>query len=120
LTIFWSHPNIEGVLAYFGDSQYTVKIDRLCTGEIRYLCWHKSNSILAKPNLVLRNGKVRETQNGESVEYTFLCDDRVFTVEYIASKLKGGTPYYFIEVMDKDQKKSTWKMEHMSIPKYLR
>jgi len=54
------------------------------------------------------------------VEYTFLCDDRVFTVEYIASKLKGGTPYYFIEVMDKDQKKSTWKMEHMSIPKYLR
>ena len=120
MTIFWSPTYIRCVLAYFGDDQYTVKIDELHTGEIRYLCWHKSNSILAKPNLILRNGKVKEAPNGETVEYLFLNHDQVFAVEHIPAKLDKGINYFFVEVTDTNQKTSTWKMEQMSIPKYLR
>ncbi|MDF0718227.1 hypothetical protein PY092_18845 [Muricauda sp. 334s03] len=120
MTIYWRATDIECVLAYFGDSQYTIKIDRLRTGEIRYLCWHKSNSILGKPDLVLNDGQVTENNNGETVEYTFICNDKVFTVEHIPPHSEGGTHYYFIEVTDKDNKKSTWKMEQMPIPRYFR
>ncbi|MDF0705748.1 MAG: hypothetical protein VX772_02390 [Bacteroidota bacterium] len=107
-------------MAYFGDQQFTVRIDELKSGEIRYLCWHKSNSILAKPSLMLCRGTVKRGGNGEIREFTFLHDDRVFTIEYIPSKLKGGVNYYFIEVTDSNHKKSTWKMEQRPIPKYLR
>ncbi|WP_041801621.1 hypothetical protein [Flagellimonas ruestringensis] len=107
-------------MAYFGDEYYTIKIDKLRTGEIRYLCWHKSNSILAEPNLILRNGKIKQAPNGESTEYVFLSEERIFTVEHIPSKLEGGASYFFIEVTDEHHKKSTWKMQPMPIPKYFR
>ncbi len=118
MTIFWKAPHIESVLAYFGDGQYTVKIDRLCTGEIRYLCWHKSNSILAKPNLILSNGRLTESQEGRGTEYVFNYMESNYTVEHLSSKNRGKD-LFFVEVTSKDQKKSTWKMEQMPIPKYL-
>ena|GEM_PF-2577958 len=120
MSTFWNAPDIECVLAYFGDGQFTIKIDRLRTGEIRYLCWHKSTSILARPNLILRNGEVKETVHGETLEYIFLHNNQVFTVEYVPAQLNSGTNYFFMEVTDTDQQKSTWKMEQMSIPKYFR
>ena len=89
-------------------------------GEIRYLCWRKINSILAKPNLILRHGKVKETPNGEVTKFIFRHNQSIFTVEHIVSKMKGGANYFFIEVTDKDQKKSTWKMSPIPIPKYFR
>jgi len=106
-------------LAYFGDGQFTVRIDKLRSGEIRYLCWHKSNSILAKPNLILRHGKVNETPNGEVTEFIFHHNESTFIVEHIVSKMEGGANYFFIEVTDNQQKKSTWKMNQMPIPKYF-
>ncbi|MHA7862960.1 hypothetical protein [Flagellimonas marinaquae] len=105
-------------MAYCGDSQFTIRIDRLHTGEIRYLCWHKSNSILAKPNLILRNGKIKESDEGLATEYEFHYKECTYTVEQLRSE-DGQSDLFFVEVTDKDQKKSTWKMEQMSIPKYL-
>ena len=83
------------------------------------MCWNKSNSILARPNLILRNGTRKKSSNGESTEYIFLYDERVFTVEHIPPGTKEGAHYFFLEVSDESHKKSTWKMEQMPIPKYL-
>nr|WP_321412837.1 hypothetical protein [uncultured Allomuricauda sp.] len=89
------------------------------TGEIRYLCWNKSNGILTKPNLILGNGEIRHPGEGETTEYIFSHQENTFTVEHIHPKKSGMPNYYFVEVTDKDQQKSTWKMEQLPIPKYL-
>ncbi|MCK0159596.1 hypothetical protein [Allomuricauda sp. F6463D] len=52
-------------------------------------------------------------------EFIFYHKDSTFTVEHIVSNTEEDANYFFIEVADKDQKKSTWKMEQMPIPKYL-
>ena len=74
---------------------------------------------MAKPNLILRHGKVNETPNGEVTEFIFHHNESTFTVEHIVSKMEGGANYFFIEVTDSHQKKSTWKMNQMPIPKYF-
>ncbi|MBO0341020.1 MAG: hypothetical protein VX798_11675 [Bacteroidota bacterium] len=74
---------------------------------------------MAKPNLILRNGKTKKASNGETTEYIFLHDEQVFTVEHIPPTTNGGAHFFFLEVSDESHKKSTWKMEQMPIPKYL-
>nr|WP_297788752.1 hypothetical protein [uncultured Allomuricauda sp.] len=69
--------------------------------------------------MILRNGKINEAPDGNVTEFIFQHNESTFTVEHIISKIEGGAQYYFIEVTDKDQKKSTWKMNEMSIPKYF-
>jgi len=91
----------------------------LRNGEIRYLCWNKRNGILTKPNLILENGEIRESAEGETTEYVFTHEESTFSVEHIHPNKSGMPHYYFVEVTDKDQKKSTWKMEQLPIPKYL-
>ncbi|MBR9853982.1 MAG: hypothetical protein GYB37_05300 [Algicola sp.] len=119
LIIFWNDPLLDRILAYFGDEQFTVRIDRLRSGEIRYLCWHNKSSILGRPKLILRHGQIKESSNSKITEFIFHHDGSTYTVEHVASKIKGGINCYFIEVMSKDQKKSTWKMNELTIPKYL-
>lgn len=116
--MFWRDSNIECILAYFGDQQFTIRIDKLRTGEIRYLCWRKSNSILERPSLILRHGKISETSKDRTA-YVFHHNDCTFTIERIVPKMEGAPDYFFIEVTDSFQKKSTWKMVQMPIPKYF-
>ncbi|WP_318308533.1 hypothetical protein [Flagellimonas crocea] len=106
-------------MAFFGDREYTVKIDKLRTGEIRYLCWNNNSSLLGRPNLVLVNGKVRQSPEKDAVEYVFSHENSTFTVEHISAIQKGGMEYFFLEVCDQEQKKSTWKMDPKDIPKYF-
>lgn len=116
--IYWRDTSIERILAYCGDDQFTIRIDLMCSGEVRYLCWHKSNSILAKPNLILRQGSITENEDGAGAEYVFHYRGCIYTVEHLRSD-DGRSDLFFVEVTDTEQKKSTWKMEQMSIPKYL-
>jgi len=74
---------------------------------------------LSRPNLILGNGTVKATADKEATEYIFRNGESIFSVEHLHPVKKGAPHYFFIEVTDKDQKKSTWKMEPLSIPKYL-
>ena len=62
---------------------------------------------------------MNETPNGEVTEFVFNRNESTFTVEHIVSKMDRGANYFFIEVKDENQKKNTWKMEQMHIPKYF-
>ncbi|BDW94122.1 hypothetical protein AB9K32_05230 [Allomuricauda sp. XS_ASV26] len=74
---------------------------------------------MGRPQLILRNGQVTKNPNKRITQYVFHHEGSTFTIEHLVSKIEGGINYYFVEVVSKDQKKSTWKMNELTIPKYL-
>ena len=86
---------------------------------MRYLCWHASKGILSKPSLIL-HGTSEKDPNGDKTEYIFTYGEWTFNLEHIVAKDKPNESHIFLEVADQEHKKSTWKMESLPLPKYLR
>ncbi|MDC6386300.1 hypothetical protein SAMN04487891_108138 [Flagellimonas taeanensis] len=75
--------------------------------------------ILQRPCLVIRNGKCTESPSLDKAEYVFQDGDLTYSLERIVSKGDHATTHIFLEVSDRDNQKSTWKMEERPLPKYL-
>ncbi|MEO2051330.1 MAG: hypothetical protein ABGX00_06165 [Allomuricauda sp.] len=120
MAIYWSDPTIERILLFCGNGTYIVRIDLLKNLSIRYLCWHTNKGLLSPPCLVLDNGRMtRSGTDDEKTEFFFEHEDWTFSVERIVPKDYPVVSHIFLEVCDQDQKKSTWKMEPLSLPKYF-
>lgn len=98
---------------------YTIRVDEHWNGEIRYLCWQKPKGILEKPSLVIRNGKCTESPGKDKAEYVFQNGELIYSLERIVSKGKYAATHIFLEVTDRYNQKSTWKMEEKPLPRYL-
>ena len=112
-------PSIKRFLILCHNQHYTIRVDEHTDGEIRYLCWQKPRGILQRPSLVIRNGKCTESPSLDKTEYVFEDGDLTYSLERIVSKGDHGTTHIFLEVSDRDNQKSTWKMEERPFPKYL-
>ena len=86
---------------------------------MRYLCWHASKGILSQPSLIL-HGTVEKDPNGDKAEYIFTHGEWTYSLEQIVTKDNPTESHIFLEVEDQAHKKSTWKMEALPLPKYLR
>lgn len=99
---------------------YTIRVDELHNGEIHYRCWLKPKSFLDKPCLSIPNGKCTESPGKDKAEFVFRHDGMTYSLERIVSKGRYAATHIFLEVTDRDNQKSTWKMEEMPLPRYLK
>lgn len=117
--IYWKDPDIDQILVFCGDGDYIIRIDQLRNGQVRYLCWLASKGILSKPSLIL-HGIAEKDPNGDKTEYIFTYGEWTYSLEHIVVEGKPTASHIFLEVADQEHKKSTWKMEELPLPKYLR
>ncbi|WP_285654417.1 hypothetical protein [Allomuricauda sp. NBRC 101325] len=106
-------------MAFCRDDQFIVRIDELKCGKLRYLCWHKSKSIFNLPCLILRDGVIEKSASGNKLEFVFTNKDSLYVMEYLLPITEDGRPKFFLEITDYRNKKSTWKMEEIPLPRYL-
>lgn len=74
---------------------------------------------MESPCFTIRHGKRTESPSGDKDEYVFQYGDLTYTLERIVSRGKYAATYIFLEVTDRDNQKSTWKMAERPIPRYL-
>jgi hypothetical protein len=114
-----NEPDLPKILILCHNADYTVRVDELCNGQIRYQCWHKPKTVLEPPNLVLEDGCIRQSPKKDKTEYVFSFGDWIYSVERIVSIGKFASTHIFLEVSDTENQRSTWKMEDLTPPKYL-
>ncbi|RIV41840.1 hypothetical protein [Flagellimonas pelagia] len=94
-------------------------MSELWNGALQYACWHKPKTLLEESSLIVTGGSTHVSQKKDKTEYLFRHKGWIFSLEKIVPPGTMAFPLIFLEVTDQEQKKSTWKMEEMPLPKYL-
>ncbi|WP_420601799.1 hypothetical protein [Flagellimonas sp.] len=97
--------------------KFTIRIDQLHNGELRYACWAKPKTIMEKPDLILLDGYVQDNVNQDRFEYYFTNGEYTYIIEKIISGEYDRTVHIFLEILDKHNENSAWKMTALSTVK---
>jgi len=96
------------------NKKFTIKIDRLKNGELRYLSWNKPKTISEEPDLILYDGKVEQQGSGGGYHYFFTNGDWRYTIE---NNLMGETAEsigIFLKLFKNEKKKLSTKMTDLT------
>jgi len=117
--IFTQDPLIRRILVLCQNQHYIIAISELWNGALQYACWYKPKTLLEESSLIVIGGSTQVSPKKDKTEYHFKHNGWCFSLEKIVPPGTHAVPLIFLEVTDQEQKKSTWKMEEMPLPKYL-
>ena len=109
----WGMPLImdyERLVKYFPTKDYTVRVDQLVDGTLRYASWKSSNEMSSTPDIIILGGK--ETTINYSKAYVFVNDGVEYTVGYNENvKAADGYTYSHQHLLVKKDGKVLLKQE---------
>ncbi len=78
------HPSVvefESHLHSFKTKGFTVRIDKLKDGSLRYVAWSANAKLISKPDLIISNGELDHQGSGGDHTYTFKNGDYRYLLE---------------------------------------
>lgn len=109
------YKNVKTNLILCDNFEFTIRIDQLVDGSLRYTCWKKPKSTYDTPDFLLDFGTKLENSTDDRQEYLFSNAEWNYSVERIVSKDSSNTVHIFLEVQNNDGKENyAWKMRDLS------
>ena len=111
------HSEVAKTILHCENKQFSVIVDQLKNGTIRYRSWDKPKSISDEPNLVVSDGTIEQQGTGGGYHYVFNQGDWSYIVE---NKLMGETMAstgIFLKVLKNGVQKLYSKMNDLTVKK---
>ena len=108
---------VKNNIIYCENSQFSIKVDNLKNGGIRYTSWNKPKSISDEPDLILYDGKVEQQGTGGGYHYLFESGEWRYIIE---NNLMGETVEsmgVFFKLLKNGEQKSYSKMNDLTLKK---
>ena len=99
------------------NEKFTIKVDKLKNGDLRYISWNKPKTISDEPNLILYDGKVERQGTGGGFHYIFKSEDWNYIVE---NNFMGETTEsmgIFLKLLNNGKQKLYSKMTDLTTEK---
>ena len=108
---------VKNNIIYCENGKFSIKIDKLKNGDLRYISWNKPKSISNKPDLILYNGKIERQGTGGGYHYVFKSRDWSYIIE---NNFMGETIEsmgVFLKLLNNGKQRQYSKMINLTIKK---
>ncbi|PZW37577.1 hypothetical protein LX95_02886 [Mesonia algae] len=108
---------VKNNIIHCENKKFTIKVDNLKNGDIRYISWNKPKTISDEPNLILYDGKVERQGTGGGYHYVFKSGEWSYIIE---NNLMGETAEsmgIFLKLLNNGKQKQYSKMTDLTTEK---
>ncbi|WP_111710357.1 hypothetical protein [Lutibacter citreus] len=108
---------VKNNIIHCENKKFTIKIDNLKNGDLRYISWNKPKTISDEPNLILYDGKVERQGSGGGFHYVFKSGDWNYVIENNFMGETAESMGIFLKLLNNGKQKLYSKMTDLTTEK---
>ncbi|KGO05394.1 hypothetical protein [Dokdonia donghaensis] len=108
---------VKNNIIHCENKKFTIKVDNLKNGDLRYISWNKPKSTSDEPNLILYDGKVERQGTGGGFHYIFKSGEWNYIIENNFMGETAESMGIFLKLLNNGKQKLYSKMTDLTTEK---
>lgn len=108
---------VKNNIIHCENTKFTIKVDNLKNGDLRYISWNKPKTISDEPNLILYDGEVERQGTGGGFHYVFKSGDWNYIIENNFMGETAESMGIFLKLLNNGKQKLYSKMTDLTTEK---